>query len=99
MSFQILIFLIRKPFDAIFCYLCYYKVYSKLLSEFKYMKREWRWSRDKLYGRNSLHGIRCVRVRIPDADGEVNAAAARDDVAQGIIWIPEIMGFRVRGAP
>lgn len=39
-----------------------------------------------------------VRVRIVDADGEVNAAAAQDDVAQGIIWIPEIMGFRVRRA-
>lgn len=39
-----------------------------------------------------------VRVRIPDVDGEVNAAAAQDDVAQGIIWIPEIMGFCVRRA-
>jgi len=39
-----------------------------------------------------------VRVRIVDADGEVNAAAAQDDVAQDIIWIPEIMGFRVRRA-
>lgn len=87
MSFQILIFLIRKPFDAIFAISVTIKFILNC-SQNSNIRNENDGGRAINYTGEipfMEFDVSSVRVRISDADGGVNAAAARDDVAQGII--------------